>query len=122
MIAFKLEKDKKILYFVYKGKITHEDYQKVVIPAVEENVGKDGPIHVFCDLRDMKSMELKAIWDDYKLGMRHLKDIDRFATVGDQWWVSFLMKVFQPFFRMKLKNFKSHQIDEAKKWINQKNK
>ncbi len=117
MIEIKNEKDKKLLHFICSGKVTHEDYQKVVIPIVEKKIRESGPLRAFCDLRDMKSIQLRAIWDDYKLGIRHLRDFDCLVTVGNQWWMGPLMKVSQPFFKIKLKHFKSHQYDEAWEWV-----
>lgn len=120
MILIKSEKNKKILHFIFSGKVTHEDYQEVVVPTLEKSIKKEELLSCFCDLRDMNSIQLRAIWDDYKVGIRYINNFDRFATVGNQWWVELLMKVSQPFFKIKLKHFKSLQYEEALKWVNEK--
>jgi len=120
MIQIIPEEGKKLIHFKCEGIVTHEDYQKVVIPTLETEISKDGLLRVFCDMREMTAIEGKAIWDDYKFGIHHLKDFDRLATVGDQWWMSPLMHISSPFFKMKLKHFKSQKFEEAWKWVNQK--
>ncbi|MBY0293508.1 MAG: STAS/SEC14 domain-containing protein [Alphaproteobacteria bacterium] len=112
--------DKKLIHFKCEDVVTHMDYQKIVIPTLEKELNKGGLFRVICDMRDMKKIEGKAIWDDYKFGIHHLNDFDRMATVGDQWWMSPLMKISSLFFKIKLKHFKSNQFEEAWKWINQK--
>lgn len=119
MIQIKPGKEKRLIHFKCEGVVTHEDYQKVVIPTLEKEIGKGGPLRIFCDMRDTKKIEGKAIWDDYKFGIHHLKDFDRIATVGDQWWMSPLMKMSALFFKIKLKHFKSDEFEEAWKWVNQ---
>lgn len=112
-------KKKMLIHFKCEGIITHNDYQKVVIPALKEKINKNGLLSLIRDMREMKKIEGGAIWDDYKFGIHHLKYFDRMATVGDQWWMSPLMKFSSLFFKIKLKHFKSHQYEEALEWINQ---
>lgn len=120
MIKLENNKDGKLVHFIFSGQVTHEDYQKVVIPFVEDKINESAPIKAFCDLREMKSIQLRAIWDDYRLGVRHLNNFDSFVTVGDQWWIGLLMKVSQLFFKIKLKHFKSKQYNDAWDWVNKK--
>ncbi|HUX79177.1 MAG TPA: STAS/SEC14 domain-containing protein, partial [Alphaproteobacteria bacterium] len=80
------EEKKKLIHFKCAGAVTHKDYQKVVIPTLEKEISKEGPLRIYCDMREMTKIEGKAIWDDYKFGIHHLKDFDRIATVGYQWW------------------------------------
>lgn len=119
LIEMMPEDKKKLIHFKFKGIVTHKDYRKVLIPALEKEIGEDGPLRMYCDMREMTKIEGKAIWDDYKFGIHHLKDFDRIATIGDQWWMSPLMNIAGLFFKIKLKHFKSHQCEEAWQWINQ---
>ena len=112
------EEKKKLIHFKCEGVITHEDYQKVLIPTLENEIGKEGPLRIYCDMREMTKIKGKAIWDDYKFGIHHLKDFDRIATVGDQWWMSPLMSISSLFFKTKLKHFIGDKFEEAWKWVN----
>lgn len=112
--------DKKLIHLKCQGVLSHKDYQKVVIPTLEKAIANHGPLSVFCDLRDVQEIEGKAIWDDYKFGIHHLKDFTRLVTVGDQWWMGPLMSISRPFFNIEFKHFESEKYDDAWKWINQK--
>jgi hypothetical protein len=100
--------------------LTHQDYQDVLIPALEKAFAEKSPLRALCDMRDLEKIDWKALWDDFKFGIHHLKDVERMATVGNQWWLSFLMRFANLFFKVTLKNFKSHQLEEATEWINRK--
>lgn len=113
----KITGDKNVLHFVCSGRITHEDYVKSVIPTVERVASRERSLRALCDLREMQSIELKAIIDDYKLGLRHVHDFKAMVTVGNQWWIQPLMAIARPFFKMKLMHFKSRDYDKAWEWI-----
>lgn len=117
MIRVQEETDEKIIHFICEGKITHEDYEKVVIPIIEEKIEKVGSLKAFCDVRKMTTMELKALWEDLKLGFKHLNDVDQMAVVGDMWWVAPAIKISNPFIHPKLKSFKEAEYDEAWAWL-----
>src|ERR1700722_14402379 len=121
MIQITKEKKSNLVHLKYAGVITHADYKKVLIPQLEKAIKTSGPLRLFCDMSDFKRIRGKAIWDDYKFGIHHLKDFKRIATVGDQWWMGPLMRFSSLFFReMKLKHFKSDQYEEALKWVDRK--
>src|SRR5579862_6498389 len=100
MIDIKMVENTNIMEFHCRGALTHEDYQDILIPFLDDILSKPGPYRVFCDLREMEKVELKAMWDDLQYAMKHLKDykkFERFATVGDQSWIAYLMKMCRPF-------------------------
>lgn len=107
-----------VIGFRCVGKLPHEDYQKILIPYLDEKIAKYAPLKALCDMRDFTGMEVTAVWDDFKYGIKHNMDVGRIATVGDQNWIAFFMKIGPLFYKnMKLKHFESSQIDEAWKWI-----
>ena len=121
MITVKKPAGKDFLEVKYEGKITNEDYKKRLIPALEKEIKAKTPLSIICDLSKMDSFEGKAIWDDYKFGMDHIKDFGHVATVGDQWWMVPVVKASGLFFpKMKIKHFKSGQYKEALKWVQEK--
>lgn len=112
--------NKKLIHFKYDGIVSHKDYQDIVIPLLENKLAKEeGPFRIFFDLREMKEIEAKAIWDDYKFGIHHGKDFEKAAIVGDQWWLSPLTNLTGLFYKIKLKHFTSQQYEDALEWINQ---
>lgn len=111
---------KKLVHIRCTGKVRHKDYLKVLIPTLDKKIKSAGSLRIVFDLREMKKIEGRAIWDDYKFGIHHLKDIERMVTIGDQWWIGLIMKVCKLFFRIRLKHFHSSQYEQALRWINMK--
>ena len=121
MIQVSQKKKGDVVHIICEGILTHEDYKKVLIPKLEKAIKTSSPIRAFCDVRHFKGIEGRAMWDDFKFGLHHIKDVERIATVGDQWWISPIMKVTGPLFRkLQMKHFKSDQYKEALKWVDQK--
>lgn len=121
MLEVSLEENSKIIHLRYEGRVTHKDYEDIIIPFLENIIAKEeGPFRIFFDLREMDAIEAKAIWDDYKFGIHHIKDFERAVTVGDQWWLNPLMDMASFVYKIKIKNFKSQQYEDALKWINQR--
>ena len=65
------------------GKLTHEDYQ-IITPTIESALsGVDVPeIHALIDGRELEGWELRASWDDFRLGVKHGKEFSKIAILG----------------------------------------
>jgi hypothetical protein len=76
------------------GKLTHDDYQVItpMIDAALEGV-KDPRIKVLVDGTEMDGWELRAAWDDFKLGLKHGGEFDRIAIYGNKRWQQMAAKV-----------------------------
>ncbi|MGI2258986.1 STAS/SEC14 domain-containing protein [Shewanella sp. GXUN23E] len=82
------------------GKLTHDDYQKMV-PMLEAAIaGVDDPdIYALCDVTELEGWEARAMWDDLKLGLKHGKHFEKIAIVGNstkQEWLTRLADWFTP--------------------------
>jgi hypothetical protein len=54
------------------GDVEKEDYEKVIVPAVEEAIAREGKIRVVYVLgHEFDEYEAGAVWEDLKLGVRH---------------------------------------------------
>ena len=69
------------------GKLTHHDYE-VLVPMLESAIDRadDARIDALVDLRQLQSVELRAMWDDLKMGLKHRKRFERIAVLGNQKW------------------------------------
>ncbi len=68
--------------FTARGKIHAEDYRDVLIPAVEELIARTGKARVLIVLgAESEGYSVRAMFDDVKLGLEHLKAWERFALV-----------------------------------------
>lgn len=98
------------------GKLTKGDYEKFV-PAVDRLIGQYGKIRVLMEMHDFHGWEMGALWEDIKFDMKHFRDIERIAMVGDAKWEAGMAKFCAPFTTAKIRYFPEGQAAEAKAWI-----
>lgn len=99
------------------GKVTHEDYQKLLIPKAEAMMAK-GPIRMIYVIgKDFSGYEVGALWDDGTFGIRHWRDFSRVAVVADQSWLRAAVNLFKPFFPCAVRLFRLAELSAARAWI-----
>lgn len=76
------------------GKLTHEDYE-VITPMIDSALaGVEQPrVRAFVDGTEMEGWELRAAWDDFKLGLKHGSEFERVAIFGNKNWQELATKV-----------------------------
>lgn len=99
-----------------QGKLTQEDYV-LLVPYLEHVLAEWGPLHLLCDMTDFGGVEIGAFWEDFKFSLRHLGDFQQMAIVGDQQWLTWLTKLFNPMVKAEVKYFPSDQMDRAWAWV-----
>lgn len=65
------------------GTLTHQDYE-MMVPVLESAlVGvKDPDIYALVDVTELQGLALQAVWDDVKLGVKHIRHFEKIAIVG----------------------------------------
>jgi hypothetical protein len=64
------------------GRVTGEDYRHVLIPALEEKLEKHDRIRFIDELgRDFQGFTAGGMWDDARVGFRHLTAFEKIAVV-----------------------------------------
>ncbi|MEJ2588183.1 MAG: STAS/SEC14 domain-containing protein [Deltaproteobacteria bacterium] len=108
------------LGFTAKGTVTAEDYESVIIPAVEELFSRKGKIRFLYHVgENVTGFEAAAMWDDTKLGLKHLPGWQRMAIVSDIEWVRAAIKMFGFMIPGKVRVFHNNELAEAKQWISE---
>ncbi|MBO7926839.1 STAS/SEC14 domain-containing protein [Pseudoalteromonas sp. K222D] len=76
------------------GTLTHKDY-KIITPMIDSALSKvDHPIvKVLIDGSQLEGWEIRAAWDDLKLGLKHGKNFKKVAVYGNKEWQATLAKV-----------------------------
>ncbi|MGV6852843.1 MAG: STAS/SEC14 domain-containing protein, partial [bacterium] len=76
------------------GKLTHQDYQ-VITPVIDSATRgiSDPKVKVFFDLSEMQGWELRAAWDDFKIGLKHGSEFVKIALYGHKKWQEYAAKV-----------------------------
>lgn len=98
------------------GKLTHEDYERMV-PMLEAALVKvnEPRIKVLFDATEFEGWELRAAWDDFKLGITHGPSFDKIAIYGKHEWQDLAAKVGSWFVHGDIRSFTSH--DDAVNWL-----
>jgi len=104
-----------------EGKITGEDYEKVLIPALEEKLKANKKINMLYHLgSNFSDFDLNAMLDDAKMGMKHLSAWEKIALVSDHDMINTFAKVFGYMLSCELRIFKNAEFEDARKWIIEK--
>jgi hypothetical protein len=109
-----------VLGFTAKGTVTANDYESVIIPAVEELFSRKGKVRFLYHLsEDFTGFETSAMWDDTKLGLKHLSGWERIAIVSDIEWVRAAIKIFGLVMPGQVRVFHNNELALATRWISE---
>ena len=107
-----------VLGFTAKGTVTANDYESVIIPAVEALFTHHSKIRFLYHLGDeFSGFEAAAVWDDTKLGLTHFSGWERMAVVSDVEWIRAAIKIFGLAIPGQVRVYHNSELAEAKWWI-----
>lgn len=99
------------------GKLSHQDYQDF-LPKLEAQIKELGKVSILFELDNFLGWDLEAAKDDFKFGMSHLDDIERFAIVGDKAWEHWMVMMVKPILPfVKVRYFNREDLQEAWDWL-----
>jgi hypothetical protein len=102
------------------GTVTGQDYETVLVPAIEAFRRDHDKIRALVVLgTDFQGFEGGAMWDDAKLGLREAGEWERLAVVTDQSHMRTMINAFKFMIPGKVKTFELGQLDDAKIWVAQ---
>lgn len=101
-----------------KGRVTADDYETVMIPAVEEAFRRLGKVRCYYELgRDFSGIDAEAAWKDFRIGVGHFSQWERMAVVTDVEWIRLAMRTFGFLMPGQLRVFPTGQAAEARDWV-----
>ncbi len=104
--------------FEAKGEVTAEDYEKVIVPAVEAALAEREKVNLLYVLgNEFEGYEAAAMWDDTKVGMGHLFSWERIALVTDHDGYRRMVKGFGFLIPAHVRVFSTPELEEAKSWV-----
>ena len=107
-----------VLGFKAIGRVTGEDYEKILVPAMEEAIKAHGKIRFLYEFGpEFESFNPRALWDDAKVGFRHLRDFERIAVVSDIEWITHGVKLFEFAIPYPVRVFPTAEREAALAWI-----
>jgi hypothetical protein len=100
------------------GRVTSEDYESTLIPAVEAAVDLAGRARMLYMLgSEFEGYEAEAALDDARMGMHHWSDFDRIAVVTDHDMYRTMIKGFGFLMPGEVRVFGVDELDAAKEWV-----
>ncbi|WP_144207694.1 SpoIIAA family protein [Shewanella donghaensis] len=77
-----------------KGTLTHNDYLSItpLIDAALSEV-KHPKVNVLIDGTELDGWELRAAWDDLKIGLKHGNEFNKIAIWGNKNWQEYATKI-----------------------------
>lgn len=97
-------------------RLSRDDYRKFV-PEVEGLIGRVGKVRILMEMRDFHGWEMGALWEDVKFDVKHFKDIERLAMIGDKKWEEWMAAFCKPFTTAKIRYFDVSETNDAREWI-----
>jgi hypothetical protein len=105
-----------ILGFKATGKLTSQDYQEVLVPAVDAAPKtKLRLLYILGD--DVTGFSPGAAWEDTKVGMKHVTRWEKIAVVTDKDWLRHSVDIFGYLIPGEIKSFTMADETEARTWI-----
>lgn len=100
------------------GQVTKEDYEKVLVPAVERALAQNEKVRLYYQIgADFTGMDPGAMWADTKVGMGHFLRWERIAVITDVEWIKLSVTAFGFLMPAQVHVYTTAEADSAKKWI-----
>lgn len=117
-LSIGIERTNRDFFLSFKaiGKLTHKDYETIT-PMIESALeGVEQPkIKAIFDGTELEGWELRAAWDDFKIGLRHGKEFEKIAILGNKRWLELGAKIGSWFMSGEIRYFENR--DEALEWL-----
>jgi hypothetical protein len=112
----KLESPPNVIAIRPKGKVTKDDYDNVLTPAIKELMEATGELRAVIVLDDEFGITPGGTWEDLKTGLAHLTKWKRCAVASDKDWVEHAVAIFGWMMPGDVKVFDAQHIDDAMEW------
>ena len=109
-----------VVGFTARGRVTGEDYERVLIPIVEKKLEEHSKIRLIYHLDEgVTGMDAAAMWDDAKVGVRHISSWERIAIVSDIDWIRNAVRLFGFTMPGPVKTFRNRDLSKAITWASE---
>jgi len=115
-ITFKALLNGKVVCFDLSGKVTRRDYE-IFVPELEHLIEKHGKIRLLFELTDFDGWTPAAFWEETKVALKHVGDIERMAVVGNRKWHEAMTQFCNLIAPADVAFFETKQSFQAKQWL-----
>lgn len=110
----------KVLAVACHGQVTREDYETVLVPAVEATLKTHEKVRLYYETAaDFTGIEAGAVLEDAKVGLDHLGRWERIALVSDVDWIRIAVKAFGFVLPGRVRVFERSEAATARAWISE---
>lgn len=107
--------------FRASGEITKQDYEAVVIPAVEALVNRTEELNFLLELdTDLSNFSAGAWWEDFMIGLKNFGKWNRAAIVTDSDKIISFTNAFSYIAPGEYKGFRKEELHIALLWVSGK--
>ncbi|RYY22251.1 MAG: STAS/SEC14 domain-containing protein [Chitinophagaceae bacterium] len=104
--------------FKATGAVTKDDFDNVVVPAVEALVNQTGELnYLFWVDTPLHNFTTGAWWRDAMMGLQKIRKWKRAAVVSDSEGINTFTNLFGYVVPGEFKGFKPRELDEAIAWV-----
>lgn len=118
-INYHHNEERRFLEIAVTGKLTKEDYE-LFVPDVERLIQQHGKLRVLFAMHDFEGWTAGALWEDVKFDLKHFKDVERLAILGEKRWHKGMAAFCKPFTTAEIRYFDLNepgQIERARLWL-----
>ena len=107
-----------VLAVTATGEVTGDDYESVLIPAIDAMLAEHDKIRILYQLGpDFAGFSGAAFWDDARVGMAHIGKWEKIALVTDHEWMGHAARAFGFLMPGEVRAFANSQLAEAQEWV-----
>jgi hypothetical protein len=118
VIVFIKDIPENVAGFRATGHVDKQDYEEVLIPAIDALVKKQGSINFMLVLdTSLDNFTAGAFLKDLAVGLKHFTKWHKMAIISESTAINNFTDVFSYISPGEAKGFRHVQIDEAKKWV-----
>lgn len=105
-----------LIAFQADGKVKKEDYDKLK-PLLEKIDREYDTKKMYLEVRNIKGIELAALWEDFKVYFKHIKNFEKIAIVGSADMEKQLSRLANPFVSGEVRFFDVSESVTAREWL-----
>ena len=101
-----------------QGKLTHKDYE-IITPLIDSALSevKQPNVKALIDATELEGWDVRAAWDDFKIGLKHGNEFEKVAIYGNKQWQELAAKLGSWFISGEIRSFNNE--DNAISWLNE---
>ncbi len=112
---FAMEPANLVAYIIYDD-VTEEDVKRVR-RDMNRVIDDYGSVRIYMDVRKLSGMTPQAVIEDLKLTPEYLRDVERFAIVGDKSWQEWLARLSDAITTGELRYFEPGEAVRGQTWV-----